>query len=70
MRSEANSQQTEIDREIKMYFNKQSIADRNFKAEYGLICKADGEWEVRADRGWRVVMSCEAVMRQDLKINY
>jgi len=35
-----------------------------------MICKADGEMEVHDDSGWRVVMGCEAVMRQHVKINY
>ena len=35
-----------------------------------MICKADCEMEVHDDSGWRVVMGCEAVMRQDVKINY
>ena len=69
MRPEAKSQQTEIDREIKKLFKKKSIAERDFKAEYGLICKADGGMEVHDDRGWRVVMGCEAVTRQHVKIN-
>jgi hypothetical protein len=69
LRPEAESHQTEIDREIKKQFKEQLIAERDSKAEYGLICKADGGMEVHDDSWWRVVMDCEAKKRQHVKIN-
>ena len=68
-RPEAESQQTEIDHEMKNEFKKLSIAESNFEAEHGLICKADGGTEVHDDSGWRVVIGCRAETRQHVKIN-
>ena len=69
MRPEANSEQTEIEREIKKRFKKQSVAERDLKAEYGLICKADGGMKVDDDSGWRVAMGFGAETRQHVQIN-
>ena len=45
------------------------MAERDLKAEYGLICKADGGMKVHEDSGWRVVIGCGAETRQHVQIN-
>jgi hypothetical protein len=64
LRPEANSQQTAIEREIEKRFKKSSVAERDLKEEYGLICKADGGLKVHDDSGWRVAMGFGAETRQ------